>query len=128
LRERVEQGVGRCRVARETRRRLAPAGKARIEERRDLVPQVVTVMHARGVGLVLDPAEARFFRVRAQLRARNTEKRTQEPHARAFEATDPGHRGNALETRSPQELEEHGLGLIVAVMRERDESPRAAPA
>src|SRR5258706_4230167 len=66
-RERIEQRVGRSRVARETGRGFTPARKALVEPRRDLVAQVIAVVTQELVGLVVDPAKAARFNIGTQL-------------------------------------------------------------
>jgi hypothetical protein len=73
----------------------------------------------------LDPHEPLLDGVLAQRRARNSKKRPEDAHGRAFERAHLGHGGDALESRAPQQLQQHGLRLVVAVMRERDDRFRS---
>ena len=74
-----------------------------------------------GVRFVLDPLEARRLRVLEERCARKREERAIDPHPRARERAHLRHRSDALQPGAAQQLQQHRLGLVVEVVRERDD-------
>ena len=112
--------VRRRRVAREPRERLAILREAPLEHGQDLVAQEVAVEGGELVGLVLDPVEPA---PRAHGPAAPRAARRAAAAASTAPPTSPRfrHRREPLHAGAAQRLQEHGLGLVVAVVRQRHE-------
>ena len=109
-------------MARGARQRLAPARVALAEQRRDAQPQEIAREGVRGIAFILDPFQAVLARVGGNRLARHIEQRAHERapmKARALRhATRPARPGAA------QQVHEHGLGLIVELVGEREHIER----
>jgi len=89
------------------------------------VAQVVAVLRGGRVGFVVHPFEVQRTGAREEQRARHREERAPKRHARIGQRAQHRHAGHALQSRAAHELQEHGLGLVVEVVRERDVGLRA---
>ena len=82
---RAQHRVGLGGVASESPQRLAPSGKARVQQRSDLVAQVVAIVDRRGIRFIVDPIELRVARVLDDRGTRDREERPVERDLRTGE-------------------------------------------
>jgi hypothetical protein len=105
-------------MARETAQRFAPPREARTSSG-------ATSWRRKAVGawsrwIVLDPCQPTRFRTRDDLGPADRKQRPVKAHMARRQRAKLGHRRHALQSGAAHELQEHGLCLVVQVMRERN--------
>ena len=116
--ERVQQRGRLLRPPREPREGLRGPRPALRDRREHPMPHVVPVVRVRRVPGVLDPREPALLRVGEDLRARDREERPHQPQA--AQRGLPPHARHPGRPRPPQDAEQRGLRLVVAVVGEQD--------
>lgn len=105
-------------MARGTRQCLSSAGKMDRNARHDFTSQVVSAIVAIGIAFVFDPGQRMHFCIAQDQRPRNIEEWANQ--ARATWLRPLGrHSSGAGNTRSAQQTEENRLGLIIAMVGQR---------
>lgn len=73
-----------------------------------------------GVARVLDPTQDVVARTSLEFGARQVEKRAQQYRSPLTQGTHARNGGEPIDAAAAQGIEQHGLGLVVAVLREQD--------
>lgn len=108
----------RARRGRRVRERDIGIGPALRQARQDFVAQEIAAQLSVRVARVFDPAQRVLLRVGAQRHARQIEQGAPQP-TRA-ELAQRAHAAEAFRTGTAQQFEQYGLGLVFAMLRERE--------
>src|SRR2546428_13999515 len=106
-------------MARGSRERFLPLRETRLDERAEPAPHEVAREGLIGVALVLDPLKPMQARILFNRSARYVEERAREELA--LEARKPLHAACAAHASAAQEVQQHGFGLVVEVVRKRND-------
>ncbi|EDT37376.1 hypothetical protein BamMEX5DRAFT_6844 [Burkholderia ambifaria MEX-5] len=101
-----------------TAQRIAKAREVHGERRQHVDAQRIACVARIGVRFVVDPRELTLRRVALQLGTQQSQERPHALDARAVGTIARRHRGQAGNPRAAQQLQQHGLGLIVRVLRD----------
>ena len=116
-RERRGELAGVGRVARHPRQGIAPGRKTGLDQRQHICPQKIARMPDIGIRLVGDPAHPALAGNRVQVGARDIEQRAHQHRPADTERPLERHGCRALDPRTAQHLQQHGLGLVIEVVR-----------
>ena len=104
-------------MVRRATQRLAPAGVAPLQQRRDPQAQKIARMRRVSVGFVVDPLQTVRLRVAHKLGARHFEQRPQQ--RLGAEPAERRHCARAPDAGAPQEAQQDRFGLVVKMVRQR---------
>lgn len=118
----VEQGAGLAKMAGRLGKRRLSSRKALRQRHQRFVTQVIARQAGIPVAFIFDPGQPGLTGIGFDLAPRHTKQRPQQP---PFAETPLGwHTGRPGDTGAAQQVEEHRLGLIAAVMGQQQDVTR----